>query len=215
MPKEKKEEELICGFTKEHVRKKFFNREVGQLLTEIQSKQKVDEKEVQELISFMSDLQDEDKTMVEKIMKAFPGAKIIDDSEIKPPSVDELMTGVSDDEWRKKADLSIEFITKTLDNLRQAIAEKNKIPDSYWLDTAITFLSYQDILEKDRVYKTQKYYARLTNIIDEHGCSRLEAENRSKLTKEYSDYKYISFLIERMDKFDMLMKRKDNDTKFH
>lgn len=219
MPKKqtttKEEEKLICGMKLDYIRKKFFNREIGLLLTEIQSQKKVDEEEVKELISFMTGLQEEDKSVLEKVMEAFPGSKIIDDSEIKPPSVDELMNGVSDEEWREKADKAIEFIGKTLDNLRLDISEKKKIPDSYWLDTAIIFISYQDILERDRIYKTQQYFAKLTNIIDDCGCSRLEAENRSKLTKEYSEYRYITLLLERMDKFDMLMKKRDNDSKYN
>lgn len=215
MTKKTTDEKLICGMSESYIRKKFFKRDLGQLLTEIQENKKVDEKEIQELIDFMSGLEKEDKTMVQKIMDAFPDAKIIDDSEIKPPSVEELMDGGNDDSWRKKADTYIEFITKTLDELRVKVANKDKIPDSYWLDIAIIFLSYQDILEKDRIYKSQKYYARLTNIIDDHGCSRLEAENRSKLTKEYADYKYISLLLERMDKFDQLMKKKDADSKIN
>lgn len=207
-------EESLCGFSKEYIRKKFFDRELGKLLNEIQANQKVGDKELNELIAFLSTLRDEDKTILEKMMAVFPDAKLVDDSEVKPPSVEELMGGVSDKEWRQKADMAMDFITKTLDQLRQAVANKNKIPANYWLDTAIVFLSYQEILERDRVYKTQQYYARLTNIIDESGCSRLEAENRSKLTKEYADYKYITLLLERIDKFDMLCKKKDNDQKY-
>lgn len=209
------DENLICGLKPEYIRKKFFSREISALLTEIQSSQELGEKDLQGLIAFMTTLQNEDKSVIDKVMAAFPGSKIIDDSEIKPPSVDELMNGVSDDEWREKADKAIEFIGKTLDNLRLDISDKKKIPDSYWLDTAIIFISYQDILERDRIYKTQQYFAKLTNIIDDCGCSRLEAENRSKLTKEYSDYKYITLLLERMDKFDQLMKKKDNDSKYN
>jgi hypothetical protein len=207
---EKKEgEKMICGFSDSYIRKKFFNREIGKLLTEIQGQQKVKEKDVQELIAFMTELKKEDKSVIDKVMEAFPGSRLIDDSEITPPTVDELMKGVSDHEWREKADAAITYIKEKLDNLRQDIAGKKQIPETYWLDTALIFLSYQDILERDRVWKTQQYFAQITRFIDETGVSRLEAENRSKLTKEYAEYKYISLLLERMDKFDMLCKKRD------
>ena len=214
MPKKPTDDKnLICGMTPEYIRKKFFNREIGQLLTEIQSENKIEEADLDRLISFMTELKGEDKSVVDKIMLAFPDAKIVDDSEVKPQSVEELMKGVSDKEWRTKADQAIIFITNTLEKIRHAVANKQKIADNFWLDTAVVFLSYQEILEKDRVYKTQKYYARITDIIDTIGCSRLEAENRAKLTPDYADYKYITLLLERMDKFDMLAKKKDNENK--
>ena len=211
--KPKDGEKMICGFSESYIRKKFFDREIGKLLTEIQGQKKVKEKEVQELIEFMTELKNEDKSVIDKVMEAFPGSRLIDDSEITPPSVDELMQGVSDKDWREKADAAIAYIKEKLDNLRQDIAGKKAIPETYWLDTAIIFLSYQDILERDRVWKTQQYFAQITRFIDEAGVSRLEAENRSKLTKEYSEYKYISLLLERMDKFDMLCKKKDGGNK--
>jgi hypothetical protein len=211
MAKEKPKdgEKLICGMTEQYIRKKFFDREVGKMLTEIQGQRKVKEPEVQELIEFMSELKAEDKSVIEKVMDAFPGSRIIDDSEIAPPTVDQLMEGMNDDEWRQKADAAIAYIKEKLDNLRMDIATKKQIPETYWLDTAIIFMSYQDILERDRIWKTQKYFAQITRLIDETGISRLEAENRSKLTKEYAEYKYINLLLERMDKFDMLCKKKD------
>ena len=207
---ENKDEKLICGVSESYIRKKFFNKELAKLLAEIQGSQKITDSDLMELTDFLSTLKTDDKSVAEKIMAIFPESKIIDGPEIKPPTVDQLMDGISDSEWREKADQAISFIVKTLDNLRMDIADKKKIPDNYWLDTAIVFLSFLDILERDKVYKTQIYYARLTNIIDECGCSRLEAENRSKLTKEYTDYKYIALLLERMDKFDMLAKKQDS-----
>jgi hypothetical protein len=211
---EGKKQKLICGMTEQYIRKKFFDREVGKMLKEIQGQRKVKENEVHELIAFMTGLKIEDKSVIEKVMDAFPGSRIIDDSEINPPTVDELMTGLNDDEWRTKADAAIGYIKEKLDNLRMDIAGKKQIPETYWLDTAIIFMSYQDILERDRIWKTQKYFAQITRLIDETGISRLEAENRSKLTKEFADYKYISLLLERMDKFDMLCKKKDAMNKY-
>ena len=212
---ENKDEKLICGVSESYIRKKFFNKELAKLLAEIQGSQKITDSDLMELTDFLTTLKSDDKSVAEKIMAIFPESKIIEGDEIKPPTVDELMSGANDSEWREKADMAIKFISTTLDNLRMDIAEKKKIPDNYWLDTAIIFISFQDILERDRIYKTQQYYARLTNIIDESGCSRLEAENRSKLTKEYADQKYISLLLERMDKFDMILKKRDAENKYN
>ena len=57
---------------------------------------------------------------------------------------------------------------------------------AYW---GLTIANLSRHLDADRVYKDQLYRKRMIDIIDTYGVSRKEAEERSKITQEYSDYK--------------------------
>jgi len=209
--KEKKIEDLICGEKKEYIRKKFFSQKLGELVTEIQSKREITEEDQEELMIFLSEIELQDKRNVKLLLDTF-GGKIVGEDDVKPPSVAELTTGISDKEWREKADKIIQFINTTLDELRVVIndsEQKKRIPKSYWLDTSVKFLSYQGIIDKDIVYKNQLYRSQITRFIDEHGCSRAEAEERARITKDYSDYKEVACLKERIERFEMLAKKYD------
>ena len=210
--KEKKIEDLICGEKKEYIRKKFFSQKLGELVTEIQSKREITEEDQEELMIFLSEIELQDKRNVKLLLDTF-GGKIVGEDDVKPPSVAELTTGISDKEWREKADKILKFINTTLDELRISISDpekKRRIPVSYWLDTSIKFLSYQNIIDKDIVYKNQVYRVKLTSFIDEFDCSRAEAEERAKITKQYADYKESINLKERIERFEMLAKKMDN-----
>ena len=148
----KKKEDLICGETKEHIRKKFFSQKLGELVTEIQSKTEITEEDQEELMRFLATLKTQDDKNVKLILDTF-GGKIVGEKDIKPPLVEELMQGVTDEEWREKADIIIKYVNNTLDELRKAIDEKKNIPPNYWLDTSVKFLSYQDIIDKDVVFR--------------------------------------------------------------
>ena len=208
----KKQEDLICGKTKEYIRKKFFSQKLGELITEIQSETEITKEENEKLILFLTELKTQEEKNIKLLIETF-GGKIVGEKDITPPSVEDLLQGVSDKEWREKADKISNFVNKTLDDLRVAINDtenKKRIPLNYWLDTSITFLSYQGIIDKDIVYKNQLYRAKMTSFIDDFGCSRAESEERAKMTKEYSDYKEVMNLKERIERFEMLAKKYDS-----
>ena len=210
----KKIEKLICGQPLSKIRKFYFENKLGQLLNEIQKNQALTQESLAELTIFLQEIKSQDENAVDMIKKAFPGSKIIDD-DIAPPNVESLLNGVSDEEWREKAKLASNYIQSILDDTRKAIGSKMTIPKTFWLDTAVTFISYLDILEKDRIFKSQIYHAKITSIIDEYGISRRESEDRAKLTKEYFDYKYMIMLLDRINEFINLCKKKDADTKYN
>ncbi len=207
--KEKLIEKVICGKTEGIIRKAYLAMKLPQLLDEIQSSEKSDKSEIENLGVYLAELKNENKSFVEKIQEMFGGEIIKDET---PPSVEELRKGMSDEEWREKADKAILFIGNTLDKIRENIAEKKSFPASFWSDTAMIFISMTSVLEKDLIFKRQLYKAKLTTIIDDFGVSRKEAEERAELTKEYFDYKSLDKLSKRLEEFYTFARRRDDES---
>lgn len=202
------EEMVICGKTEGVIRKAYFEKKLPQLLDEIQAETKFDEGEIEKLGFYLETLKDENKSFVDKITEVFGGKVINNDT---PPSVDELREGMSDEAWREKADKAIAYIESTLDNIRNQIAQKKPFASNFWGDTAMVFISMQSVLEKDLIFKRQLYKAKLTQIIDDFGVSRKEAEERAELTKEYFNYRTLSKLADRLEEFYTFARRRDDE----
>lgn len=203
------EELIICGKTEGLIRKAYFDKKLPQLLDEIQAESKFDEGEIEKLGFYLETLKEENVDFVKKITDTF-GGKVIDTS--TPPSVDELRAGMSDSEWRDKADKAINYIEVTLDGIRNNIKTKKRFEANFWGDTSLVFISMQDVLEKDLIFKRQLYKAKLTRIIDDHGVSRKEAEERAELTPEFFKYKTLSKLSKRLEEFYTFARRRDDGT---
>ena len=204
---EKKLKKLICGKTKETIRRAFFSNKIGKLIASIQLEKDVKKKDIVELNDYLLRLKDSNDNLVDEAVKLFGGKVVGVESENKPPTVSELKSGVSDKEWREKADIAIEYISKTMTSIRKMVAEKKNIRQDFWLDTATVILSYEELIDKDRVFKDQIYRAKMTEILDEHQISRKEAEERTRITQEYSDYKNAILLRDRIDEFINLAKK--------
>lgn len=203
------EERIICGQPEGVIRKAYFENNLNALLNQIQASGKYDEGDVEELGLFLESLRNENSTMVDNLLKVF-GGKLIDSG--TPPTVDDLLAGADDKQWRAKADQAIIYIEDTLNKIREGISKGSKFAGGFWSDTAMTFLSMQDLIDKDLVYKRQLFKARLTRIIDEHGVSRKEAEERAELTKEFFDYKALDKLATRLEEFYTFARRRDDET---
>lgn len=198
---------LICGKTEEEIRKAFFKNEIGKLIADIQTEKDVKKKDIKELNEYLLVLKDNNDNLVDEAVELFGGKIVGVENENKPPTVAELKAGVSDQEWREKADVAIEYVSKTMTSVRKLIAEKRTMRQDFWLDTATVILSYEELIDKDRVFKDQVYRAKMTEILDEHQISRKEAEERARITKEYSDYKNAILLRDRIDEFINLAKK--------
>ncbi|NCD40582.1 MAG: hypothetical protein EOL88_00670 [Bacteroidia bacterium] len=186
------EEVKICGKTEGIIRKAYFEKRLPDLLDEIQAEDKWSEAEIEELGNYLEMLKQENKDFVSNVQKTFGG--IILDR--KPPSYNELMEGLKfSEEEEDKVRRVMDYVEAELGNMRKMINDKAKIPADYWLEKSAIFLSYEPLLNGYLIYKKQLYYGKITEIIDKVGCSRLEAENRAKLTTEYRDYKNIEKLV--------------------
>ena len=213
--KAEEKENLICGKTEKEIRKAFFKNKLGEFMAEIQIDKSLDPKELNKLNNYLLVIQDENNDIVEEALKLFGGNVVGVETENKPPTVEELRSGESDKDWREKADKAIKYVQYVLDKIREKRIAGKRIEEKYWLDESLTVLSYEDLIDKDRVFKDQLYRARLTEIVDQYNISRKEAEERAKLTKEYSDYKNALLLKERIAEFIYLCKKKDGHGQYN
>ena len=207
--KEAPAEETIAGITKKEIRKHYFEQKVKKLMNTIMADRAIEESEMQELEAYLAELKAEDQVTTARAEEA-----IGLDADRKPPSVAELREGVSDAEWRDNADKAIKYVQNVLDVTRNDIAKKKTIPGKYWLDTAVVFMSFLNLIDQDRVFKDQLYRAKISEIIDDFGTSRKEAEDRARITTEYADYKNAVLLRERIDEFINLAKKKDAENPY-
>ena len=213
--KAEEKENLICGKTEKEIRKAFFKNKLGEFMAEIQIDKSLDPKELNKLNNYLLVIQEENKDIVEEALKLFGGKVVGVETENKPPTVEELRSGESDKDWREKADKATGYVQYVLDKIREKRIAGQNIEEKYWLDESLTVLSYEDLIDKDRVFKDQLYRARLTEIVDQYNISRKEAEERAKLTKEYSDYKNALLLKERIAEFIYLCKKKDGHGQYN
>jgi len=195
---EETKEHEICGQPLSKIREAYHQKKLQPMLEKMLASGLVTDETTAELTEFLQSEQEIGEGLVNNLIAVF-GGKIINEADA-PPSAEELMAGI---EWtqdeEEKAMSVVNYIETELNNLRHNIhnQDKNKkpIPPSYWLDTSTKFLSYELLLSRYYVYKSQLFNAEITKIIDKKGCSRLEAENRAKLTKEYADYKMVQRII--------------------
>jgi len=215
MAKKAKEKliETICGTDIEKIRKAYFDKKLPELFNEIQATKEWPEGEVKKLGVFLELLRVGESDFVSKILVEFKG-KIVEDGLAKPPTVDELRAGMVDTDWREKADKAIVFIESVFETIRTGIAGNKKFEADFWNKQALTFISMQDIINKDLVFKDQLYRARLTKILDSTGCSRAEAEERARMTKEYFDKEVSSRNVKRMEEFYTFARRRDDQSNY-
>lgn len=206
--KKVKESITICGTTVDKIRKAYFENKLTELLDGIQAQAQHSESEINKLADYLNGLKKE-SSKVFSIVKEKIGEFDLD-TQGKPPTVEELMQGASDEEWREKANSAEKFITDTLDKVRDNIRTKTPFEYNYWFNISVVFLSLEDIITRDVLYKEQLYRARLTNIIDKNNISRKEAEERASMTNEFFEYKRVKRLIERLEEFYTFARRGDD-----
>jgi len=196
----------ICGKDVAYIRKQYFQKKLPELLQEIQENQEITGEETIELMKFLEELKTQNQNVLVKVSESF--SEVIE-NEIKPPSVDVLIAGNDNKQWEEKAKQAILSVKNLMDTTHKWIKEKAKFPETYWLDCATLINTIMEVLDQDRVYKDQMYRARLTRIMDDCGTSRAEAEERAKLTQEYSEYKNSVLMRERLDEFINICKKRD------
>lgn len=201
-------EKTICGKSLDVIRKAFFSSKIPQLLDEIQAEAEWKEKDIEKLGFYLEVLKKENKEFVGSVENIL-GDVLTDDK--KPPSVEDLRVGMSDADWREKADKAIAYVDKTLDAMRQNVVEKKNFSNNFWFDTFQTLISLESTIYKDIVFKEQKFNSRITEIIDKYNVSRKEAEDRAKLTQEYFEYKTLSKLPDRLKEVYTFLRRKDDE----
>lgn len=222
MPKKKSETDVveeareilemrICGIKLSDIRKAYFTKKIPQMLGEIMSKGKVDEKELGRLTEELEKLRNEEVAVATALAEKVPSIQLIEDP--KPPTVKQLtseMTAEEKDEFKKwltEKDWSVQKTKQLMRDVAKALIQKSKIPKQAFMDYAHELVGLLGYLNEDRVWKEQLYMKRLTAMIDTYGISRREAEDRAKVTSEYADYKNAQQLLEQVDQFVMNCKK--------
>lgn len=210
----KKEEKTICGRTEKEIRNAYFTKRVSELLADIQKDGKISKMDLEELLKFLSDLRKEEKELIENITKEVGFENLGLSDELKPPSIDDLTKKLTAEEqakfdnWRTEVDRAKETVSKIIKEATEKAFEGVGVEREKWLDWGLTIANLSRHLDADRVYKDQLYRKRMIDIIDTYGVSRKEAEERSKITQEYSDYKNAVLFKDNLEEIIRICKKK-------
>jgi hypothetical protein len=207
-------EKTICGKTEKEIRNAYFSKRVSELLADIQKDGKISTMDLEELLKFLADLRKEEKELIENITKEVGFENLGLSDELKPPSIDDLTKKLSAEEqvkfdnWRIEVDLAKQTVSKIIKEATEKAFNGKEVEREKWLDWGLTIANLSRHLDADRVYKDQLYRKRMIDIIDTYGVSRKEAEERSKITQEYSDYKNAVLFKDNLEEIIRICKKK-------
>jgi len=207
-------EKTICGKTEKEIRNAYFSKRVSELLADIQKDGKISTMDLEELLKFLADLRKEEKELIAVITKEVGFESLGLSDELKPPSIDDLTKKLSEEEqvkfdnWRIEVDLAKQTVSKIIKEATEKAFNGKEVEREKWLDWGLTIANLSRHLDADRVYKDQLYRKRMIDIIDTYGVSRKEAEERSKITQEYSDYKNAVLFKDNLEEIIRICKKK-------
>lgn len=207
-------EKTICGKTEKEIRNAYFTKRVSELLADIQKDGKISTMDLEELLKFLADLRKEEKELIADITKEVGFENLGLSDELKPPSIDDLTKKLSAEEqvkfdnWRIEVDLAKQTVSKIIKEATEKAFNGKAVEREKWLDWGLTIANLSRHLDADRVYKDQLYRKRMIDIIDTYGVSRKEAEERSKITQEYSDYKNAVLFKDNLEEIIRICKKK-------
>ena len=207
-------EKTICGKTEKEIRNAYFSKRVSELLADIQKDGKISTMDLEELLKFLADLRKEEKELIADITKEVGFENLGLSDELKPPSIDDLTKKLSEEEqvkfdnWRIEVDLAKQTVSKIIKEATEKAFNGKEVEREKWLDWGLTIANLSRHLDADRVYKDQLYRKRMIDIIDTYGVSRKEAEERSKITQEYSDYKNAVLFKDNLEEIIRICKKK-------
>lgn len=126
------------------------------------------------------------------------------------PGVDKLMT-LSDaqksalERWEEERRVDYQKAQQLFAQAKNGDTVGNK---DFYLDLGFELVQIHYNMDHYQIWKEQLYHAMIIKIMDGYGCSRREAEDRSKLTHEYREYKKAKRMSERIDDIVLLCKKK-------
>jgi len=217
MPPKKEKIELnstnsIGGFFKGRIREAYFQKKLPQFLLEFQA-QCSDVAEISRLKDYLIDLQAGESDLIAEITKTI-GEEAMGIMKEENAPLAKFMGEMSEDEqaqftvWRDSCANAINRITTIITATRKIIKERSAMKKDDWLDLALEIATLMKWVDEDRVYKDQMYRKVLMTEKAKRGCSRLEAEEITKTTQEYRDYKLALLFKENLEEFIMLAKKK-------
>lgn len=195
---------LICGKTHEEIRKAFFTGKINKLLDEVSAERPLTDEDLKQMTEHLEILQVE-KRVSAKLADRF-------ESGIAPPSADNLFSPT--EEEKKEMENFLATCKSTMKTIREIIEETRKSIErgdrkkrNDWLDLGLAVVSLMFSVDQYEIVHERLYKYELTKIIDNFKVSRLEAEERAKLTPAYRQYREAQRLKEQIIEFELLAKK--------
>ena len=200
---------MICNIEKKEIRKAYFDGKLKKLMNTIQAGGESSKEDIEKLGKYLEELEKGDKSFTDKLLSVFNG-KFINDEKL--PSVEELQGEVVNlsEEWKTKQGLAEDWLNKQYDIIKR-IQSGEKEPKNFWGDLSINIIMMQTTLDKIRVYFDQQYHARIIKMMDEFETTRKEAEDRAKLTPQYTEYKNSILLRDRLEQLIINTRQNENN----
>jgi len=188
---------MICGIKEETIRKAFYEGKVNDLLNKIQANERLDPEDIEKLEEHLVELAEEQKSTSDILSRFIPSK----DREL--PSVIELM-GASPEQKEKikkleaEAQQDIKTVLELIKQITKQRKEQTHIESQKWYDWGMTLATYQLSIDSYIVWKSQLYYAKIIELMDDTNCSRREAEDRAGLTEEYKNHEVAKLFAKRI-----------------
>lgn len=190
--------------TQDEIRKAYFGGKLNQLLDKMSAAGQVAPADLAELEAFLETLKAERRASEKMAARSY--------GELEAPSVDELM-GISEadkaklEAWIADTGDTVAEIKRIMQGAYMAVKNRQHVKLDEWLEYGLQVITLMFSVDQLEIIQEQLYMAKLTRLIDVYGMSRAEAENRSKLTREYREFKKAQRLKENILEFEMLAKK--------
>lgn len=205
--------ELICGLSVNEIRKVFFEKRVSQMLDEIQAKDDINESELERLTTFLETLEATGKKNKEYIQRRVKTGF----NEVSAPTVDQLTGDEVVDEaqlakWEEVTVDAVQQVKNIIVSVGNAAKDSTNMNKQQLMNFAERCTGLLYYINQRKLYKKQVFKKRLTNMIDDYGISRREAEDRAEVTKEYREWKELENLYDLTDTFIQNCKKQWNES---
>ncbi len=201
----------ICGLTEEQIRKYFFAKKIEEMIATILKESKPEESELERLMKFLEQLEIEQKELSNKL------SNVISAGKPKEINLAELVKKRDPDEfkkWQEDVKKAHAYVNQVMKIVAENTFSKIPIPQTTYIDYGMQIAGLMKLLDEDRVYKDQAYRTRLTEIKDQHGYTRAEAEEYAKLTPEYTEYKLAVLMKSNLEEFINLCKKRSAENNY-
>jgi len=212
MSETKKDNKNIGGFKREEIREAYFKRKLPQFIAKFQSKCE-DIEEIEKLKMLLVEFKNSDNKVAKDLVTIL-GEDVMGIENQPDAPLAKFMGEMGEEEkaqfnaWRKSCYTAIETVTGIIKNTRLELKRKAVLKKDDWLDLALEIATLMKWVDEDRVYKDQMYRKILMAEKVKRNCSRIEAEEITKTSQEYRDYKLALLFKDNLTEFIMLCKKK-------
>lgn len=188
----------------EKLRSAYFKGKLNAYLDELSADNNISQSDLATITGLLESFSTEKKKNELITAKAY--------SQKEPPSTDELLNITAEkkektEKWITTAREEMKQVGAIIKAIHERLKNNQNIKKDEWLNYGFEILSLLSLIDNFTIVTEQLYRKRLTDLIDEYGISRAEAEERAKLTEVYQDYKKAKLLRENALEAEMLCKK--------